>query len=116
MKILHNLAHVLGGLVGTPAVRLLLNQRWGRFGTMTQLRIDRENKVIEGEVLLQGETAPIRFRLGQYDFQSGAAGGIFRAGQVEISRAWMNQLALELLQNKPVPVPAGIAKWLNMVL
>jgi hypothetical protein len=95
------------------AARKLINQRIGRYGEMTELRIDRDGKTIEATLTLVGEKEPITVRVGQYEFTEA---GSVRLSQVSVSREWMHRLAQDLVADKEWPVPEAAAKWLRVVL
>jgi hypothetical protein len=95
------------------AARRVINQRIGRYGEMTELRIDRDGKTIEAALMLVGETEPITVRVGRYEF---TAAGAVRLSQVSVSREWMQRLAQDLVADKEWPVPEAAARWLRMVL
>lgn len=101
---------------GEMGGRWYLNYHYGRYGTMTELKIDHERKTIEATVMLKGEQEPIQIRLSQYVFQTQGEGGTFTVGEVIVSREWMNVLANEVLKDKPLPLPGSIVKWLKLVL
>lgn len=103
----------LAGKLAAIGIRRFVNNRYGRYGTMTQLRIDNANKKIDLELLLEGEKEPIAVHVANYELD---AGGELRLTDISVSRAWMNLLAQELVANKPLPIPASMVKWLRMVL
>jgi hypothetical protein len=106
----------LGATFAGGAARWYLNSHYGRYGQMTQFSIDSVQKTIDCEVLLAGETEPIRIHIGGYQLTRSGEQTQFGAGEISVSRAWMNQLAQELLLGKPLPVPESVARWLAMVM
>ena len=86
----------------------------GRYGTMTELKIDSKAKTLDATVMLKGESSPISIR-ATYDIADGPAPTI-SVTQVSVSREWMNVLANDFLINKAFAPPASIAKILRLVL
>lgn len=95
------------------AVQTGLNKQFGRYGIMTELKIDNTNKTISAVLMLDGETQPIVVQVAKYDL---AASGELRFSGVSVSRAWMDLLAQEYLANKPFQIPPDKAKLLAMIL
>ena len=88
-----------------------------RYGTMTQLHIDPKAKSIDLELELLGETSPIHIHIERYGFEKLPEGNaVFTAVGVTVSRPWMQELANNLLESKPHPIPAHLASYLAMVL
>ena len=106
-RVVHRVNEGLGSL----PVRAAANHFMKRYGYMTSLKIDSAAKVIEAEVMLKGETAPITVVVSGYTLD----GGVFRAREVKVSREWMEVLAKEVLA-KGVPLPPEIGKWAGLVL
>ncbi len=83
---------------------------------MTELTIDSDQKIITATLQLKGEKEPIFLRLTHYALETTDGVSTFRAGDVYLSREWMQTLAADFLQNQPLPLPAQAAKWLKMIL
>ena len=109
-------SHVINRLPSAPMVRFALNRLYGRFGEMTQLKIDREHKTIDAEVLLTGEKEQIQVHVGKYEVRNEGEQCTLTLADVTVSREWLNLLARELLVNRPVPLPPEAARWLRLVL
>jgi hypothetical protein len=108
--------------------RVALNKRFARYGTMPQLHVDLTEKHVEGRVMLKGEASPIEFAMdyelgtgvsgvrlegGAREGQGGEMGPVVTLSNVKLSRAWMQQLAEELVVGKPLAVPPELAVWLR---
>jgi hypothetical protein len=90
-----------------------------RYGTMTQLHIDPKTKSIDLQLELLGETSPIHVHIDHYTFEKpphadGAA--ILTVNGITVSRPWMQELAKNLLDSKPQPIPAHLAGYHAKVL
>ena len=83
---------------------------------MTELTIDPEQKIITATLQLKGEKEPFFVRLTGYDLQTTGDAATLTVGEVYVSREWMQALAADFLQNKPLSIPPQAAKWLKMVL
>ncbi|MGN6369376.1 MAG: hypothetical protein ACTHN5_14050, partial [Phycisphaerae bacterium] len=79
--------------------------------------IDPKTRSIDLELELLGETSPIHVHIDSYTFQKLPEGNaIFTAVGVTVSRPWMQELARNLVESKPHPIPAHLAGYLAMVL
>jgi hypothetical protein len=96
--------------------RFVVNHYIARYGHMTELSIDSEQKIITATLQLKGEKEPLFVRLTRYDLQTAGDATTLTVGEVYLSREWMQVLAADFLQNKPLPVPPQAAKWLKMIL
>lgn len=69
------------------------------YGEMLKLEIDSENRTMNVEVLLKGESEPIRIQVGRYDYVSGNGESGMVLQNVNTSREWMNALITNLHPN-----------------
>jgi hypothetical protein len=66
---------------------------------------------------LQGEPAPVTLHVGQYDFKELPDGsGVLSVKGVKVSKPWMEEIAKNTIDDKPILIPQNIAKWMKMVL
>jgi hypothetical protein len=66
------------------------------YGEMLKLEIDSENRTMNVEVLLKGESAPIRIHVGRYDCVTGNGNSGVVLQEISTSREWMNSLITNL--------------------
>ncbi len=85
--------------------RAFLDQKIGKFGSVTQLQIDPERRIIHLAVMLKGEVAPVEVRLLGYDVAQRDDGTYFSVQRVEASREWLSAAANEYLVGKSFKVP-----------
>jgi hypothetical protein len=97
-------------------IKGFLNLHYGRFGKMTELKINPDTKTIEAQVQLKGESEPIRLTVTRYTIDRDELGTYVEIGDVSVSRQWMELLAKEALIGKRVRLPAAAAKLLGMIL
>jgi hypothetical protein len=84
---------------------------------VTKLTISREKKMIEVEVMLEGEAAPVAATVKDYTFEMNPDGtGVLTVGDVQVSKPWMEVIAKNAVVGRPVRIPAEYAKWAKMVL
>jgi len=106
----------LRGNISSFAARTFFNLAYARYGLMTQLKIDPENKTIDVELLLKGEREPIQIHVNGYTLQSTPDGGTITLSGITVSREWMNLLSAEFLRDRPLPIPPGAMKWARLAL
>jgi hypothetical protein len=92
------------------AARLWLHQTLKRYGQMTNLHIDTQNKRIDIELDLKGETSPIKVAVKSYRLDSDSGETFVELGEVETSREWMNALIEDFLtpDKKRFKVPGAV--------
>jgi hypothetical protein len=92
------------------AVKLRFNQTLKRYGQMTQIRIDSQNRRIDVELQLRGESSPIQLALKSYELSSEAGETFIAIGEIESSREWINQLISDYLppDKKRFKVPGAM--------
>jgi hypothetical protein len=116
MAFFSNLVRSVNQATHSQGPRFIVNHHIARYGHMTELTIDPDQKIITATLQLKGEKDPLFLRLTHYDLQTVNDATTLTVGEVYLSREWMQTLATDLLQNKPLPVPAQAAKWLKMIL
>lgn len=107
----------------SAALRLALNEKLGRYGKITALRLDTGAHQLHVDVLLDGEPRETTLTVEQYDLLRGEdnQGLVIILGQIAASRPWLermiNDAADSLLDNRKLPVEhPALAKVLSMVL
>src|ERR1017187_1465305 len=86
-------------------VRAEINQSLLRkYGRMTKLEIDKENKTINAELDLKGETESVRITLSKYRLiQEKAGNPLFEPGPIQVSREWLNAVLETLVKTSVIP-------------
>jgi len=62
-----------------------------RYGYMLKLDIDSGEKTIDLELLLRGESIPLRIHVGRYEILAGAESGI-KISQINTSKEWITEV------------------------
>ncbi|HPD21029.1 MAG: hypothetical protein ACOX3E_04550 [Desulfomonilia bacterium] len=100
----------------SKTLEVLGRQVVSRYGTLRDITLDSHARKIEIEVLLEGESSPIRVSINRFDivFEGEEAMVIFR--DIAVSRAWMKTLAEDILVGKPLKIPHKYAKLLDKII
>ena len=70
-----------------------------KYGKVTKLEIDRENKTINAVLDLKGEKEGVRITLSNYRLvQEEGENPVFELGEIEVSREWLNALIKTLIK------------------
>ena len=72
-------------------IKRFVNSKIERYGYMLKLDINSGDKTIDLEVLLRGESAPLKVHVGRYEVIGGAESGI-KIGQITTSREWITEV------------------------
>jgi hypothetical protein len=75
-----------------------------RYGKMTKLEIDKENRTINADLDLKGEKEGIQIRLSNYRLiQEDGKNPVFEPGTIEVSREWIDVLLRTLMKTSVIP-------------
>lgn len=75
-----------------------------RYGKMTRLEIDKEQKRISMDLDLKGEKEAIQIKISTYRLlPTDTQNQIFEPGTVEVSREWLNALLKSLVKSQILP-------------
>lgn len=97
-------------------LEVLGRQAVSRYGTLRDITLDSLDRRIEIEVLLKGESSPIRISINRFDivFEGEEASVVFR--DIAVSREWMKTLAEDILKDRPLKMPLKYAKLLDKIV
>jgi hypothetical protein len=86
-------------------VRTELNRGFlKKYGQLSGLKIDTDNKIISAELNLKGETAGVRITLSNYRLiQADGKNPVFEPGAIGVSREWLDVLVQTLLKTGVLP-------------
>ncbi|MBV9127982.1 MAG: hypothetical protein JO117_07845 [Verrucomicrobia bacterium] len=108
------------GQVASTAGRQLLRARLAPYGDMLNFQVDPAAKTIALEILLKGETEPLRLTLSGYELRTtdAAAGGKthFTVAGATASREWVHTLLRELLVGREIELPPKVAPLLRLLV
>jgi hypothetical protein len=75
-----------------------------KYGKMTGLEIDKENKTISADLELKGEKENVRIKLSNYRLiQEDGKNPVFEPGTIEVSREWLDALLKTLVKTGVMP-------------
>lgn len=98
----------------------ILNTNWisglGGYGKVLKLEIDPKACRINLSLLLKGEDRPIEIQDAVYRLHKTSAGTEAEILSLRCDRAWIEQVANDLLVGKRFSVPANVASKLDWVL
>ena len=88
-----------------------------KYGKMTRLEIDKENKTISADLVLKGETECVRIKLLNYHLiQVDSENPVFTLGTIEVSREWLDALLKTLVKKNVLPERMEIKNQLHQVV
>jgi hypothetical protein len=75
-----------------------------KYGKLTRLEIDKENKTINAGLDLKGEREDIQITLSNYRLiQEEGRNPVFEPGTIEVSREWLNAVISALVKQGVIP-------------
>ena len=88
-----------------------------KYGRMTKLEIDNENKTIYVDFDLKGEKESVRITLSNYRLiQAEGKNPLFEPGPIEVSREWLNALLKTLVKSKVIPERMEVKNQLHQAV
>jgi hypothetical protein len=88
-----------------------------RYGKMTKLEIDRENRIISADLELKGEKECIQIRLSNYRLiQEDGKNPVFEPGTIEVSRGWLNAFLKTLVKTSVIPERMEVKNLLHQIV
>jgi hypothetical protein len=97
----------------SATVRQFLGSKLDGYGKIEQLKIDTKNHLIEVEVRLEGENAPVHVTLRGYEIieKDGVTRISAPTGAFTASRPWLGKLLNAQLAGRDFVVPEKYAKY-----
>ena len=93
------------------------NGRLKKYGKMTKLEIDKENKTICAILDLKGENESVRITLSNYQLiQDEIKNPLFEPGTIEVSREWLNALLKTLIKTSVIPEQTEVKNLLHQAV
>ena len=75
-----------------------------KYGKMTGLEIDKENRIISADLELKGESEGVRITLSNYRLiQEDVKNPLFELGTIEVSREWLDAVLKTLVKTGVIP-------------
>lgn len=75
-----------------------------KYGKLTALTIDLENKIISADLNLKGDKEGVRITLSNYRLvQADGKNPVFEPGTIEVSREWLDAVLKSLIKTGVMP-------------
>jgi hypothetical protein len=75
-----------------------------KYGRMTELKLDKENRIISADLELKGEKEAVQIKLSNYRLiQEAGKNPLFDPGTIEASREWLNAVLKTLVNTSVIP-------------
>jgi hypothetical protein len=88
-----------------------------KYGRITKLEIDKENKTISADLDLKGEKECIQITLSNYRLiQEEGKNPLFETGTIEVSREWLNALLKTLVKTNVIPERMEVKNQLHQIV
>jgi hypothetical protein len=88
-----------------------------KYGKLTRLEIDRENKTIRADLDLNGEKEGVRITLSNYRLiQEAGKNPVFEPGTMVVSRAWLEALLATLVKKSVIPERMEVKNLLHQTV
>ncbi|MFP4657557.1 MAG: hypothetical protein ACLFMP_02590 [Desulfonatronovibrionaceae bacterium] len=94
----------------------LLRRYLRDFGQVNSLQVDTRNRSVECEVLLNGESEPLRAELRQYAVEHEGDKSFISFREVTASKEWVNALAEKFFAGRRFEIPEEYAALLKKML
>ena len=94
----------------------LLNKKMDKFGEITHLEFDSNKDEIELEVILKGETAPLKVMIKGYTIREVEGINYLRIQNIRTSREWLNHVVEDYVHGKEFKIPKKYVRLIRKVL
>ena len=116
MSLFQSLLDRTKGQAVSMAGKQFLNAYLEKYGTMLNFSVQPETKTITAEILLKGESSPLKFTLGGYEIGGEPGKPTLRIANATASREWLEVVLKEFLVGKPIDLPPKAAPLLKLLL
>ena len=87
-----------------------------KYGKMTKLVIDKENKIISADLVLRGESEGVQIMIKNYRLIQEGENPVFETGAIEVSREWIDELLKNLVKKNVIPERVEIKNLLHQTV
>ena len=88
-----------------------------KYGKMTKLEINKENKTIKADLDLKGEKEAVQIKLSNCrHIQEDGKNPVVEVGSIEVSREWLDALLKTLVQKNVIPERIEIKNLLHQTV
>ncbi len=105
----------LDSLTGGYITKTIVNKFVQDYGEMLNFSIDKQNKKIQGDILLKGETGPLYFLL-TYEVSRDMGKYFLTITSAKVEREWIEALMKNFLIGKRQEIPADKFKLIANLL
>lgn len=98
------------------ALRSLAGVYLGKLGRIENLVIDSSRKIIEAEILLNGEAEPIILKIDHFEIIKDGEIHHIVIHRVNASREWINTLARDYVEGHAIRIPEPFARVLTFLV
>jgi hypothetical protein len=91
------------------AARKFVNDRIGRYGSVTNLRLDSKARSLEVTCDLEGEVSPVTIRIGRYEIEDSGGKKFIRAMSCSCSRPWLERALEDFIVGRRFELPGWAA-------
>jgi hypothetical protein len=100
----------------SAAIVQAFNHKLKEYGEVLEFNLNSKEKTITLEVMLDGEKEPLHVKVNSYEILNEGDKSYIVAKDIVTSRAWINTLASQHLNNQKFEIPAEYANILKMVV
>ena len=86
-----------------------------KYGRIENIVIDSSRKIVEAEILLNGEAESMTIRISRYEIIREEGHHKIVARGVSASREWIDAIARDFLEGRAIRIPSSIAKVLSFL-
>ena len=116
MSIIKDLARQGKDRAVSKALKALSEQLLSRYGKLIDIRLDSNDRMVEIEILLKGESTPVSVRLEGYEIIPEGQRHFITCREIHVSREWMKTLADDLLRDRRFEIPSKYARLLDIFI
>jgi hypothetical protein len=100
----------------SKTLTFFVDQLISKYGKIIDIRLDSNDRRIEIEMLLKGESAPVSIRLENYEIISEGHRHFITCRDIHVSREWMKMLTDDLIRDRRFEIPSKYARLLDIIL
>lgn len=98
--------------IAGKSAQVFLNERIRRYGKIERLRLDSAQRQVELVCMLEGESAPIAVKVGNYTLETVGGKTFVTVSQCTCSRPWLQNLLADYVERRRFEVPSWAASAL----
>jgi len=97
----------------STGARIAINKQLSEYGKITSLQLNSHSKSMQMELLLDAEAEPIEVMVEHYEITEEKQ---LKISGITTSRAWMNTLTHNYLENKSFQIPSEYIEILRTII